>query len=186
MDRRVPGTREALPPTNLYVTHDIPPEASMSEESFPFQVHGAARTEVLARCRSVIANWGLTMPAVEPLALDFGLGRFSEIGEIEFWVANEEAAGYCGKFLFVDDNQTCPYHRHDLKHETFFVMKGAVRMVIDGEEKVLREGDTLVMPPGQRHSFTGVGPALLLEVSMPSRRNDNFFADRGIGDDGII
>ena len=82
------------------------------------------------------------MPAVEPLALDFGLGRFSEIGEIEFWVANEEAAGYCGKFLFVDDHQTCPYHRHDLKHETFFVMKGAVRMVIDGEEKVLREGDT--------------------------------------------
>ena len=33
---------------NLYLTHDIPPEASMSEESFPFQVHGAARTAALA------------------------------------------------------------------------------------------------------------------------------------------
>ena len=32
--------REALPPTNLYLMHDIPTEASMSEESFPFQVHG--------------------------------------------------------------------------------------------------------------------------------------------------
>jgi len=66
------------------------------------------------------------------------------------------------------------------------VMKGAVRMLIDGEEKVLNEGDTLVMPPGQRHSFTGMSPALLLEVSMPSRRNDNFFADPGIGDGGVI
>ncbi len=155
-------------------------------ENFPFQVHGMARTEALARCRSIVAGWGLTMPAVEPLVLDFGLGRFGEIGEIEFWVANEEEAGYCGKFLFVADGQTCPYHRHDIKHETFFVMKGRVRMVVDGAERILSEGDLLVMPPGQRHSFTGVGPALLLEVSMPSRRSDNFFADSAIGDYGVI
>ncbi len=64
------------------------------------------------------------MPPGEPLVLDFGLGRFDEIGEIEFWVANEETHGYCGKFLFVADGQTCPYHRHDRKHETFFVLKG--------------------------------------------------------------
>jgi quercetin dioxygenase-like cupin family protein len=140
----------------------------------------------LAHCRDTIRGWGLTMPDVEPLALDFGLGKFDEIGEIEFWVANEEEAGYCGKFLFVADGQTCPYHRHDVKHETFFVMKGAVRMVLDGEEKILREGETLVMSPGQRHSFTGVGPALLLEVSMPSTRQDNFFADPAIGDHGVI
>ena len=153
---------------------------------FPFQVSGAARQQALARCLSVIRDWGLTMPAVEPLALDFGLGRFQEIGEIEFWIANEETYGYCGKFLFVDDGQTCPYHRHNRKHETFFVLKGRVRMVVDDEEKTLREGDVLVMPPGQRHSFTGIGPALLLEVSMPSIRQDNFFADRAIGNGGVI
>jgi N-acetylneuraminate synthase len=159
----------------------------MTEESdFPFQVTGEKRRRALQLCRETIQGWGLTMPDVEPLALDFGLGRFDEIGEIEFWVANEEAFGYCGKFLFVADGQTCPYHKHDQKHETFFVMKGQVRMVIDGEEKVLQEGDTLVMLPGQGHSFTGVGPALLLEVSMPSIRQDNFFADKAIGDAGVI
>jgi len=122
----------------------------------------------------------------EPLVLDFGLGRFDEVGEIEFWVANEEAAGYCGKFLYVADGQTCPYHRHARKHETFFVVKGRLRMLIDGQERILSEGETLVMPPGQEHSFTGIGPALVLEVSMPSRRVDNFFADRAIGLDGVI
>ena len=153
---------------------------------FTYQVTGEGRQRALDRCLAAIRDWGLTMTPVEPLVLDFGLGKFDEIGEIEFWVANEQVAGYCGKFLFVADGQTCPYHKHDKKHETFFVMKGQVRMVVDGKEKVLREGDLLVMPPGQRHSFTGVGPALLLEVSMPSIRQDNFFADKAIGDNGII
>lgn len=153
---------------------------------FPFQVTGPRREQALTHCRETIRGWGLTMPAVEPLVLDFGLGRFDETGEIEFWVANEVEAGYCGKFLFVADGQTCPYHRHNQKHETFFVLKGQVRMVVDDVEKRLTEGDTLVMPPGQRHSFTGVGPALLLEVSMPSTRQDNFFADTRIGDSGVI
>jgi mannose-6-phosphate isomerase-like protein (cupin superfamily) len=153
---------------------------------FPFQVTGPQREQALAHCRETIRDWGLTMPDVEPLVLDFGMGAFDQIGEIEFWVANEVEAGYCGKFLFVADGQTCPYHRHTRKHETFFVMKGKVRMVVDDVEKTLTEGDTLVMPPGQRHSFTGVGPALLLEVSMPSTRQDNFFADDRIGDGGVI
>ncbi len=153
---------------------------------FPYQVTGQDRQAGLERCLDTIRAWGITMPVGEPLVMDFGLGRFDEIGEIEFWVANEEAAGYCGKFLFVHDGQTCPYHRHARKHETFFVMKGRVRMLIDDTERVLAEGDTLVMPPGQQHAFTGLGPALLLEVSMPSTRQDNFFADQAIGDHGII
>ena len=153
---------------------------------FPFQITGEKRKQALKQCRDTIKGWGLTMPDVEPLALDFGLGRFDETGEIEFWVANEEEYGYCGKFLFVADGQTCPCHEHDKKHETFFVMKGKVRMTVDDEEKVLQEGDILVMLPGQRHSFTGIGPALLLEVSMPSIRNDNFFANKDIGDSGVI
>ena len=152
----------------------------------PFQATGTEREEALARCRGIIEGWGLTMPDVEPLVLDFGLGRFREIGEIEFWVANEEEAGYCGKFLFVDDGQTCPNHKHDIKHETFYVLKGQIRMVVDGAARVMDQGDTLVMLPGQRHAFTGIGPALILEVSMPSRLGDNFFADNAIGDDGVI
>jgi mannose-6-phosphate isomerase-like protein (cupin superfamily) len=153
---------------------------------FPYQVSGDERKQALDGCLATIRAWGLTMPAVEPLLLDFGLGRFDEIGEIEFWVANEEQAGYCGKFLFVQDGQTCPYHEHARKHETFFVVKGKVRMVVNDQEKILKEGDTLVMPPGDRHSFTGIGPALLLEASMPSTRQDNFFANQAIGESGVI
>lgn len=159
----------------------------MSElKNFPFQVTGEKRERALAYAYETVKAWGLTLPTVEPLPLDFGLGKFDEIGETEFWIVNEEKAGYCGKFLFVQDGQTCPYHYHNRKHETFFLVKGTLKLEIDGEEKMLDEGETLLLPPGTAHSFTGVGPTLLLEVSMPSRRGDNFFADAAIGDNGVI
>jgi N-acetylneuraminate synthase len=150
------------------------------------ELQGLERETALAAIRGQIAAWGLKMPPVTPLPLHFGLNQFKEIGETEFWVANETEHGYCGKLLFVFDGQTCPYHRHIKKHETFFIVKGCLRMKVGEEERLMREGDLLVMPPGVGHSFTGVGPALILEVSMPSILQDNFFADKRIGQDGVI
>jgi len=151
-----------------------------------YELHGEEREQALTAIRGQIAAWGLRMPDVAPIPLDFGLGRFTQVGETEFWVANEVDLGYCGKFLFVFGGQTCPYHRHGMKHETFFVLKGAIRMKVGDEERIMREGDLLPMPPGLGHSFTGIGPALILEVSMPSVLNDNFFADKNIGEEGVI
>ena len=141
---------------------------------------GRQATRALARFRTLLRTWELAMPKVEPLVLDFGLGEFAATGLIEYWVANEEKAGYCGKFLFVFDGQTCPLHRHRTKHETFFIVKGQVRMHFGAKTLVLKEGDVLPVAPWKYHSFTGIGPALLLEVSMPCQVDDNFFHDRRI------
>lgn len=59
----------------------------------------AART-ALAAFKKRLRKWGLAMPAVKPLVLDFGLGDFYRTGLIEYWIANETRAGYCGKYLF--------------------------------------------------------------------------------------
>lgn len=147
---------------------------------------GPDREKALTAIREQIAAWGLTMPPVNPLPLHFGLHNFKEIGETEWWVANDSEHGYCGKFLFVFDGQTCPYHYHRTKHETFFIVKGTLRMKVGEEERIMREGDLLAMRPGLGHSFTGVGPCLILEVSMPSILQDSFFADKRIGDNGVI
>jgi quercetin dioxygenase-like cupin family protein len=155
-------------------------------EFHAIEIQGAEREKALADIRKQIADWGLTLPTVTPLPLHFGLNRFEEIGETEFWIANETEHGYCGKFLFVFDGQTCPYHHHRTKHETFFVMKGTLRMKVGEQERILHEGELLVLPPEVGHSFTGVGPALVLEISMPSVRKDSFFAETRIGDSGVI
>ena len=151
-----------------------------------FELQGSERDEAVSAILKHIAAWDLAMPPVTPLLLHFRLGRFMEIGETEFWIANEPEIGYCGKLIFVFDGQTCPYHHHRVKHETFFIVKGQVLMKVGSEERVMSAGDVLPMPPGVGHSFTGLGPALLLEVSLPSVLGDNFFADADIGDAGVI
>ena len=131
----------------------------------------------IAECERQMDIWGLKMPPVEALVLDFGLGDFLHTGHIEFWIANEMEAGYCGKFIFMQDGQTCPSHHHGNKHETFFIVKGRVRMHCAGAERVMEPGDVLPVSPGTEHHFTGVGPALILEVSKPCVVADNYFAD---------
>lgn len=159
----------------------------MSEALYPdVELTGGAREDALRRCREQLAAWDIRVPGDVVLVLNFGLDEFNRTGLIEFWVANETAAGYCGKLLFLFDGQTCPEHVHRTKHETFFVLRGRVRMVADSRERTLEAGDRFVMPPGVPHRFTGVGPALVLEVSMPSVRGDNFFADRRIGRHGVL
>lgn len=143
-------------------------------------VSGPVRTAALRAFKKQLRAWGLAMPPVEPLVLDFGLGNFKKTGLIEYWIANEAKAGYCGKYLFVFDGQTCPEHCHRDKHETFFIVKGQVRMRSRGRAARMKSGDVLPVPPGGRHSFTGVGPALLLEVSKPCKVEDNYFTDRRI------
>ncbi|MGC9317319.1 MAG: D-lyxose/D-mannose family sugar isomerase [Armatimonadota bacterium] len=160
-------------------------ELSMSEYA-DVELDGPGRERALAAIEKQMQVWGLTMPDVKPLPLDFGLGRFDEVGETEFWIANEPEHGYCGKLLFLFDGQTCPQHHHEVKHETFYVLKGRIRMCLDDGERIMEQGEVLAMAPGMGHSFTGLGPALVLEVSMPSVRRDSFFEDERIGDGGVI
>ncbi len=133
--------------------------------------------DLLARQTKI---WGVALPKAAPLVLDFGLGHFETIGLTEIWIANEEDAGYCGKYMFVHEGQTCPMHHHLSKHETFFVVQGRVRVLHEGREITLTGGDVLSIPTRTKHSFTGMEPALLLELSQPCRIEDNYFEDTRI------
>jgi mannose-6-phosphate isomerase-like protein (cupin superfamily) len=124
--------------------------------------------------------WGLKPPPVEPFILDFSLGEYENYGLIECWIANEIEAGYCGKYIFLFDGQTCPIHKHKEKHETFFLVKGAIRVIYKGETIELEEGDVLPVETDNYHSFTGIGAALVLVISMPCVAEDNYFKNTNI------
>jgi mannose-6-phosphate isomerase-like protein (cupin superfamily) len=143
-------------------------------------IHGEKAERATLRALRQVESWGLKLPDVAPLVLDFGLGDFDRIGEVEFWIANEAAAGYCGKFIFVWTGQTCPKHMHKDKLETFFIVKGRVEMDHDGKVAGLKTGDVLRVPTGTYHRFTGLEPTLLLEVSKPTIIIDNHFEDERI------
>lgn len=152
-----------------------------------FELKGAQRDEALALAARVFEEWGLVMPPGEALTPHFGLNDFYRVGEIEYWIVNDRKNDYCGKFLFLFEDQRCPLHHHRIKDETFFIVKGTVSMEADGRTFLMKAGDTFKMLPGIDHTFAAVGgPALVLEVSLPSIENDNFFADKAIGNNGVI
>jgi mannose-6-phosphate isomerase-like protein (cupin superfamily) len=152
-----------------------------------FELTGEAREKALTEAARIIEGWGLTMPPCAPLPLHFGLHDFERIGEIEYWIVNDTENRYCGKFLFMFENQRCPLHRHQMKDETFYIVRGTVEMEVDGERMLLKPGDVFKMAPGMNHTFAARGgPALVLEVSLPSVPGDNFFADTRIGNGGVL
>ncbi len=140
----------------------------------------AVRAQAIDLLRAQARAWGIALPNTTPLVLDFGLGKFESIGLTEIWITNETASGYCGKYLFISGDQTCPMHHHQRKHETFFVVQGRVRMIHGGQEVELCSGDVLAVPSLRKHCFTGVGPALLIELSQPCVIEDNYFEDARI------
>jgi len=144
------------------------------------ELQGEARHKALEKFYAKLKAWGVALPPATPLVLDFGLGAFEKTGLIECWIANEIEVGYCGKYLFVFDGQTCPMHHHRDKHETFFVVQGQVSMTIEGRTEILKAGAVKVMDVHTKHSFTGQGDALLLEISKPCIVADNYFENRSI------
>ncbi|MCC6444612.1 MAG: cupin domain-containing protein [Armatimonadetes bacterium] len=152
-----------------------------------FELEGEERARALEEAAAVIAGWGLTMPPCRPLPLHFGLGDFQNIGETEYWIVNEPDYRYCGKFLFLFEGQRCPRHHHITKDETFYIVKGSVDMEAGEKRLLMREGETLQVSPGTGHTFAASGgPALVLEVSLPSVPGDNIFEDGRIGNRGVL
>ena len=44
------------------------------------------------------------------------------------------------------------WHSHDNEDELFFILKGSLRIEMEGRTIVLREGETFVVPKGVRHN----------------------------------
>ena len=149
-------------------------------EVMDHSLQGKRAETITANIQEQIAQWGLALPDVPPLILDFGLGKFDEIGETEYWIANEAAGGYCGKFMFMFQGQTCPNHYHKEKLETFFIVKGKVRMEYDGTDRILNPGDVLLIDLDKYHRFHAVETSLILEVSKPCIGGDSHFENTAI------
>lgn len=143
-------------------------------------LQGNDKEQVLEKIKSVVESWGLRLPDVPADPLHFGYNNFSQIGETEFNINNNLEQGYCGKFMFLFEGQTCPLHHHRIKHETFFIVKGKVNMVLSGRIHILNQGDLLIVNQLAKHKFTALEDSLILESSKPDLVDDSIFEDQMI------
>ena len=86
----------------------------------------------------------------------------------EIWIINNSCLPYGAKILRLENNKYSSYHYHFIKTETFYVLKGKVRIICEyGVEFILRAGESLNIKRTKHHQFRREGNSLaeILEVS---------------------
>src|SRR4051794_27068179 len=66
-------------------------------------------------------------------------------------------------------------HYHPRQDEHFEVLEGAVRVVIDGEERRYEAGESFDIPAGTAHQMAGAGGARVHWEVRPALRTAEFF-----------
>ena len=74
--------------------------------------------------------------------------------------------------------QATERHYHALSEELYSFLEGGGRLEIDGESRDVAAGDTVLIPPGARHTITA-GPegARFLCCCAPAYSHDDTFVD---------
>lgn len=101
-----------------------------------------------------------------------------------------------GALLEMDDfwarlDHRTPEHIHPAMEERWELIAGTVRFRVDGVERTLRPGETIVAPPGTRHTAASIGnePAHLRIQMRPALRWQEFverlfaLAGGGVGEE---
>ena len=103
----------------------------------------------------------------------------------EQWIVNNDK--YCGKLLRFVNGKTCSWHYHKLKHETFYIQEGTLKVTFgftddlqDTSFKVLHPGDVFEVPPGLRHKMIAVeGDCVMFEFSTTHFEDDSYRVIKG-------
>lgn len=104
----------------------------------------------------------------------------------EKWLVNNDK--YCGKILFVAKYKYCSYHYHKIKEETFYILKGKIKLLYGGRKDddnnwvssinwcnniTLSSGDSFHIPVGMPHRFIAIEDSEIIEISTHHEDSDS-------------
>jgi quercetin dioxygenase-like cupin family protein len=72
--------------------------------------------------------------------------------------------------IYLKRGAIVPRHTHESEQMTY-VLQGALRMLVAGEEVTLREGEVLHIAPGVPHQVEALDDTFVLGVFSPVRRD---------------
>ena len=107
----------------------------------------------------------------------YGIKNFHKIGATIINCINRE---YAKKIIIQLPGQKHPKHYHKRKEETFQVLYGVLHSDLNGKNKILYPGDTLLVQPGVWHSFWSDAGCIFEEVSTTHFDDDSFYKDKKI------
>ena len=102
----------------------------------------------------------------------------------ETWLVNNDL--YCGKILKFNQNFRCSWHLHWIKDETFFLVRGKLRIIYgdvdniaESHEMMLNPGETFHVPPGMRHQMIAEEDSEMIEISTHHEESDSIRIIKG-------
>lgn len=131
------------------------------------------------KAKKMLDEAGIVLPSNAHIEItDFGQGDFYRLGLALIIRVSEPE--YASKWLVVFPGQYCPHHYHEKIKETFFVMKGNVRLWMGEKVVDLKPGDSITFEPYTDHAFTSDTGAIIEEVTNRQYPDDSIFADPNI------
>jgi quercetin dioxygenase-like cupin family protein len=70
--------------------------------------------------------------------------------------------------VYVKRGCVVPMHAHD-SEQTTYVLQGALRFLVGGEDVTVREGEVLMIPPGVPHQAEALDDTFELDIFSPVR-----------------
>ena len=68
-------------------------------------------------------------------------------------------------------------HYHKLSEEFYFILEGAGEIELDGERRIVRLGDAILIPPGVWHAIIATEPLLFLCCCAPPYANEDTYLE---------
>ena len=116
----------------------------------------------------------VTYPEEDPMADVVRLHRWDEIAleKVTEVISRKIVTGARQMLsqIYLKRGALVPMHKHESEQLTY-VMQGALRFLVGGEEAIVREGEVLVIPTWVEHQVEALDDTLTLDLFSPIRQD---------------
>jgi len=165
--------------THYFATADIPAKGAVLSSNTQSRHVRAEVLSIARRVKDLLQESQVVVPGEAELEIShhYGLEKFDQFGITMLTVVNRD---YCKKLIVVLPGQNHPEQFHNKKEETFHILHGNLRIVLNGEEKLCTPGTVVTITPGTRHAFDSENGAVFEEISSTHFVDDSFYTDPAI------
>ena len=131
---------------------------------------------MITRTKQMIEAANVVVPGRAQIEIShhYGIDQFDSVGAVLIDLINRE---YCKKLILMFPKQRHPEHCHIKKEETFLIVHGSITISLNGESRVYKRGDLLVVERNVRHSFYSENGVIMEELSSTHYPSDSYYTD---------